>query len=156
MELRNVFRRSLDFLDFLAGAGSWRLRDLEKFVIDAVMAELPASIASLVRRQLEQPFFVDRAAAGRIDILRFYRIDERLRIREEDFSDKLFKVRISVDGGSQTAHLTFYKGHIFSVEFKNPSRFYDGKKIEILSVAGGVPANSYTREIDEAEHGPPD
>jgi hypothetical protein len=60
-------------------------------------------------------------AAGRIDILRFYRVDESLKIREEDFSDKLFKVRMTVDGRSQTAHVTFYKGHIFSVEFKNPS-----------------------------------
>ncbi len=154
MELRSIFRRSLDFLDFLAGAGSWRLHELERLVVDAVIGELPASIAGLVRRQLEQPFFIERQAAGRINVLRFYRVDERLTIREADFSDKLYKVRLTVDSGSQTAHVRFFNGHIFCVELKNQSRFYVGKKIEIRSVATGAPENTYTREIDEAEHGP--
>ena len=154
--MSSAFLRAWDFLAFLSGDGSWRLRTLEKLVIDAVTAELPDSIAILVRRQLEQPFFIERIPAGRINVFRFYHVNESLRIREEDFSDKLFKVRITVDGVSQTAHVTFYKGHIFSVEFKNPSRFYVGKKIELRSVAAGAPKHSYTREIDEAEHGPAD
>ena len=151
-----AFRRFLHFLHYLSGDGSWQLRGLERLVIEAVINELSPSIANLVRRQLEQAFFIERIPAGRINVLRFYRVDDSVRIREADFSDKLFKVQLIVEGRSETAHVTFYEGHIFSVEFKNPSRFYVGKKVEIRSVAGGVPENSYTREIDEAEHGPPD
>ncbi len=154
--MREAFYRAWDFLHFLSGDGSWRLRPLEEDVIEAVINELSPSIATLVRRQLEQAFFIERIPAGRINVLRFYRVDDSVRIRETDFSDKLFKVRLIVEGHSETAHVTFYEGHIFSIEFKNPSRFYVGKKVEIRSVAGGAPENSYTREIDEAEHGPPD
>lgn len=152
--MSGAFYRAWDFLHFLSGDGSWQLRALEKLVIDAVTNELSPAIASLVRRQLEQPLFIERIPVGRINVIRYYRPDENLRIREADFSDKLFKVHIAVDGGGQTAHVTFYKGYIFSVEFKNPSRFYVGKKIEIRSVAVGAPKQSYTREIDEEEHGP--
>lgn len=152
--MRDAFYRAWDFLHFLSGDGSWRLRPLEEVVIEAVINDLSASIATLVRRQLGQAFFVERIPAGRINVLRFYRIDDSVRIREPGFSDKLFKVGLVVDGRNETAHVTFYEGHIFSVEFKHPSRFYAGKKIEIRSVAAGAPENTYTREIDEAEHGP--
>ena len=151
-----IFRRFLHLLHYLSGEGTWQLRPLEKLVIDAVINELSPPTAGLVRRQLEQPLFIERIPAGRINVLRYYRLDESLRISEADFSDKLFKVRIAVDGNGQTAHVTFYEGYIFSVEFKNPSRFYVGKKIELRGVATGAPGHSYTREIDEAEHGPPE
>lgn len=154
MVLGLIFKRVNDLLHFLSGGGTWRPRPLERRVIDSVIGQMPATTADRVRSQLEQPFFVERSNKGRINIFRFYRVDERLKILEASFADKLFKVRLTVEGATDTAHVTFHKGYVFSVEFKNPSRFYAGKQVDIRSVAVGSSKQSYTREIDEAEHGP--
>lgn len=149
----HLLRRANHLLHFLWGDGSWRLTALEQQIIDAVVEILPGSIAEVARRQLEQDFFVERIPAGRINVIRYYDFNDDSRISEPDYADKLFKVRISVDGKAQTAHVTFYKGRIFSVEFPKPRRSYTAKKVVIRDVVEGSPKESYTHVIDRAEHG---
>lgn len=83
----------------------------------------------MVQRQLAQSFFVERMSRGRINVLRYYENDPSLAIGDPQFADYLFKVRLELDGAGQTAHVTFYKGWLFSVEFKKPGRFFARKEI---------------------------
>jgi hypothetical protein len=107
----------------------------------------------MVQRQLAQSFFVERMSQGRINVLRYYEGNSNLAIRDADFADCLFKVSLELDGAGQTAHATFYKGWLFSVEFKKPGRFFARKQISIRGVTRGRPRDSYTRVIDRSAHG---
>ena len=129
------------------------MQPYEKTVVDAVICSFSESIRSLLRAQLEQKYFVERIPAGRINVLRFRNIDSGLRIQDPEFSDLLVNAQIVVDGKMQTAHVTFYKGYIFSIEFKKPGSFYAGKKVTVLDITPGKPNQTYTRAIDRLEHG---
>jgi hypothetical protein len=86
-------------------------------------------------------------------VLRFYEPDSRFALAQPEFLDRLAKVQMEIDGHRQNAHVTFYKGYIFAVEFKKTRRFYAGKHIVIGGVSPGKPGDSYTRSIDRLEHG---
>jgi hypothetical protein len=122
----------------------------------AAVNSLAAIEQGLVRAQLGQSFFVERMSAGRINILRFYNPDSSHRIADSAFSDRLFNVRIVTGDTIQVAHVTFYKGYIFSIEFKKPSSFFAGMRIEVADVRPGDARQTYTRGIDRLEHGPND
>jgi hypothetical protein len=110
----------------------------------------------VLRSQLNQKYFVERVPAGRINVFRFYQDQSERQIEDPAFSDMLLNVRITVDGREQTAHVTFRKGCIFSLEFKKPGDFYDGKSLTVLDVKPGTPSQTYTRAIDRMEHGADD
>lgn len=150
--MRSILRHAGHWLHFFFDSGSWRLRPLESLVVDAVIGQIPASHADRLRKQLQQPYFVERTNS-RINVIRLDRPEEHLKIPGLDFTDKLYKVSLAVDGANEIAHVTFYKGFIFSVEFKKPRHFYANKRVEVRSVAVGSPKQTYTREIDQAEHG---
>lgn len=118
-----------------------------------IIDSLPVDKREMVQRQLAQSFFVERMSQGRINVLRYYEGDSNLAISDADFADCLFKVRLELDGAGQTAHVTFCKGWLFSVEFKKPGRFFAREQISIREVARGRPRDSYTRVIDRSEHG---
>lgn len=153
MRLSELFYRSWDLLHFVSGEGSWSLHPHEQVVIDAAVNSLATDEQDLARKQLDQDFFVDRTSNGRINVLRFYDGDKRRRIEDPAFDDRLLCVRIAVVGARQTAHVTFYKGIIFSVEFKKPGKFYAGKRVKVVDVGLGSPHQTYTRGIDRLEHG---
>ena len=151
--LGTLLRRLSHLIHFLCGDGTWRLHPHERQVIAAVVESLRVDEAEAVRRQLGESFFVERMPEGRINVFRYYEVDQNLGIGDARFADCLFKLHIEIDGKSQTAHVTFYKGWIFSVEFKKPGKFYSGKQILIRGVAEGPPRESYTRVIDRGAHG---
>jgi hypothetical protein len=139
-------------LHVVSGDGSWQLLAHEKALVDAVIGTLPTNVQLLVRMQLEQDFFVERTNR-RVGVIRPYNADEALRIPDPPFADCLVNVRVSVDGKPQTEHVTFYKGYIFSIELRKPSKFYEGKNIAIVDVKLGKPSQTYTTAIDRVEHG---
>lgn len=155
MSLTSALRRLSHFITFVFGEGDWKLHLHEQAVVDAVLGQLPTATRTLVLAQLEQDFFVERSS-NRISILRFYEPDRRLILAEPGFEDRLVKVQMEIDGRKQNAHVTFYKGYIFAVEFKKPRRFYAGKHIAICGVSPGKPGDSFTRSIDRLEHGRPE
>lgn len=152
-KLKELVRRVNHFLTYLFGEGSWSIKEHEKLVLDAALGELDANAREFAGRQLERSYFVERTSSGRINVIRFYGPAAELRIPDEDFSDLLVKVKVGVDGRQQTAHVTFYKGLLFSIEFKKPGKFYSGKNLEISGVSIGKPSQSYTQGIDRLEHG---
>lgn len=152
MSFQSPFRRFLHLLSFVSGEGGWRLYPHEQAVVDAASGDLPTEFREQVSAQLEQPFFVERSSK-QVSVLRFYKPDSRLAIADAAFNDRLVKVRIEIDGRKQEAHVTFYKGYIFSVEFKKPRKFYVGKQITICDMSQGKPDESYTRALDRLEHG---
>ena len=145
--------RGWDLLHYLSGGGSWALRPYERTIVDAVIDSFSQSIQALLLAQLQQKYFVERIPAGRINVFRFYNPDGALKIQDAKFSDLLMNVQIDVDGEEQVAHATFYKGYIFSIEFKKPGRYYSGKKVTVRDVRPGKPNQTYTRAIDRFEHG---
>lgn len=151
--LGTLLRRLSHCVHFVCGEGTWRLRPHESQVIAAVIDSLPVDKREMVQRQLAESFFVERMPQGRINVLRHYEGDSDLAISDVDFADCLFNVRLELDGAGQTAHVTFYKGWLFSVEFKKPGRFFARKHISIRDVARGRPRDSYTRVIDRSAHG---
>jgi len=101
---------------------------------------------------MAQKYFIERTNK-RINVFRFYTPNDALKVQEPEFSDMLVNVQIAVDGKKQTAHVTFYKGYLFSIELKKPGKEYAGKKITAQNVTTGNPGQSYTRAIDRREHG---
>src|SRR5687767_12223943 len=148
-----LLRRLYDCVYFVCGEGTWRLRPHESQVIAAVIDSLPVDKREMVQRQLARSFFVVRMLRGRINTLHYYEGDASLAISDADFADCLFKVRLELNSAGQTAHVTFYEGRLFGVEFKKPGRFFARKQISIREVARGRPKDSYTRVIDRSEHG---
>lgn len=131
--IRRICFRSRHLLHVLFGAGGWRLRPREQVIVDAVLDSLAPHLRELVRTQLKQNFFVDRSSE-RVFVLWFYERNNTLRILDREFEDRLLKVKIEVDGRTQNTHVTFYKGYIFSIEFKKPAKFYAGKKVTVRGV----------------------
>ena len=152
-EMKELARRLNHFLTFVCGEGSWSIKAHEKLVLDAALGELDGNARALLIWQLEQSFFVERASGGRINIIRFYDPAAGLRVPGDDFANLLAKVKVKVDGRQQTAHVTFYKGLLFSIEFKKPGKFYAGKDLVADDVLIGKPSQSYTQGIDRLEHG---
>jgi hypothetical protein len=74
-------------------------------------------------------------------------------ISNPEFLDLLLRVQVLVDGRKKFAHVTFYKGYLFSIELKQPGRSYAGKELVTLNVGRGNPKQTYTRAIDCLEHG---
>jgi len=151
--IRSVLRRGLHWLTFLCGEGSWSLRRYEEVILDAVLERVGDAVRETIRAQLAQAYFVERIPAGRINVFRFYHPRAAFKVQNPEFEDHLLKVRFVVDGSHQTAHVTFYRGYLFSIEFKKPGKFYFGKTILVDGVEEGTPGNSYVRALDRLEHG---
>lgn len=142
-----------DAIKFIFGEGSWTLLPHEKRVLDAAIESLGSETQEAVREQLAVPFFIERMNKGRINVFRFYRPVESLRLRDGAYDDLLVRVRISIEGRTMMAYATLYRGLIFSVEFKRPKSFFVNKELRITSVTEGSPKDSFTQVIDRAEHG---
>jgi hypothetical protein len=149
---RQFFLDAGYLLHFAFGEGSWRLRSHENSVLDAVLAHVSDDVRALVKSQLQQKYFVERTNK-RISVLRYYAPADALRIRDSEYWDLLLRVQIVVDGKKEFAHVTFYKGYLFSVEFKKAGRSYLRSTLTVAGVAQGKPRDSYTRAIDRLEHG---
>ncbi len=149
-----VWLRKLNhrFGHILEGSGSWSVTELERSLIDQVEAKLEPSTRTLLHRQLAEEYLVDRTN-DRISSIYFYRLPEALLIPDPDFQDLLFKVRMKVDGRTQTNRVTFYRGRIFGVELRKPRKDYADAEIEVLDVTRGEPKNTLTSVIDRAAHG---
>jgi len=150
--IRNLLRRCLHLLTYLSGEGSWELRTYESKIIDAVIESLDEDIKPIALSQLGGNYFIERIPKGRINVFRFYSKESISKISDSKFSDLLINITINVDGKKEVAHVTFYKGYFFSIEFKNPGKFYIDKKIETLDVKIGKDNQSYTVDIDRIEH----
>lgn len=116
-------RQLLHFITYLSGEGSWRLREHEKIVLNAVIDKLSESHQQLVEKQLKEKFFIERIPDGRINVFRFYRPKSYLKIEDAEYDDLLFRVHIIVNGRKQISHVVFYRGYLFSIEMKKPVNF---------------------------------
>jgi hypothetical protein len=149
-----LLRRIPHLLTYLTGGGSWGLYPYESKIIEAVIDYLDNDIRQSVEAQLKQNFFLERiGGGGRINVFRFYDFNKALKIPYPEFSDLLLNVEVMIEGKKHITHVTFYKGYLFSIEFKKPGKFYLGKEIKIGKVGLGKPKQSYTSAIDRLEHG---
>ncbi len=148
-----LVRQLLHFITYLSGEGSWRLREHEKIILNAVISKLSENHRKLVEQQLKEKFFIERIPDGRINVFRFYQPKPDLKIEDEEFDDLLFKVYIIVNGKKQISHVVFYRGYLFSIEMKKPGKFYRGEDLAIEKVLKGKSSQSYTEAIDRLEHG---
>lgn len=145
-------RRAWDALHFLCGDGTWHLIDVECQVVRAAFQCLSDDERALVEAQLAQSYFVERMSGGRINVLRFYAPDQALTIPGPKFAELLVVVSLEVDGKKQKAHMTFYRGYVFSVEFAEEGRKYSRRHVRVLGVRLGRPEQSFTVAIDRQEH----
>jgi hypothetical protein len=139
-------------LYFVSGDGSWKLRSHERAVLDAAIAHLTSDAKKIVAEQLRQRYFIERTNK-RINLFRYYATRDVLRIPDPEFSDLLLRVQILVEAKKEFAHVIFYKGHLFSIEFKNLGRSYAHKELVVVDVVRGKTSQTYTRAIDRLEHG---
>jgi hypothetical protein len=147
-----LVRRIFDGVLFLTREGSWRLSPLELQIIEASVRLLAPDSQDRVRRQLEQPLFVERTS-DRVSVIRFYNENAQLRLESSEWQDAAINVHIRVGGANQIAQVTIYKGCLFTVELKKPRRFYRNETVDISDVRLGSANRTYTRIIDRAEHG---
>lgn len=151
--MRFVLKSLSDAIKFIFREGSWTLLPHEQRVLDAALESLESETQEAVRKQLSVPCFIERMNNGRVNVFRFYRPVDSLCLRDGAYDDLLVRVSISVNGRPMMAHATFYRGLIFSVEFKKPRSFFVDREVSVISVTRGSPSNSFTRVIDRAEHG---
>jgi len=140
-------------LHYLSGGGSWHLLAHEKKILDACLSFVPEDVQTHVRNQMASGFFLERMTDGRINVIRLHEKPKEVAIKDAEFEDALYKVRVEVDGEKLTVNVTFYKGFIFSIETKKPTKFFRGKDILIHNVAKGKSKETYTAVIDRSEHG---
>lgn len=148
----NVF---FNFTEYLTGGGDWKLRPIQQQLLGAFLSGLEPEVCALVEQQLTQPFYMQFWHGGRISPFFFkdFNLPRELRIPDPEFADRLYKIEMFVDGRKQQAHVTFYRGRIFSLEFKKPFKFYEGKDVRFGAVTLGKPKQSFTETIDRQEHG---
>lgn len=152
--LRHAFRLFNHVQHFLFGGGTWALSSCERVIVEAAIGFFPSEIQERLRKQLARPFFVERSGSGgRIHVLRRYGDLDELKVGAAEFADLLVIVRIAVDGKEENAHVTFYKGFLFSIEFRRPSSVYLKKSLAVKSVRLGKTKQSFTNAIDRLEHG---
>jgi hypothetical protein len=142
----------LHLLHFLSGGGSWALSLRERLVVTAAIRLFSPHIQETLYAQLRQRFFVERVNRH-IPVLRYYARNEDLRVTDQSFSDLLVVVPLSVDDANEKAHVTFYEGFLFSLEFRHKPSFYAGRLLSVGEARLGRPRQTYTRAIDRLEHG---
>jgi|GEM_PF-2121964 len=151
--ISSLLTRLTDIVRFLTREGSWTLLPHEQSVLNAGLTHLDERVRVLSQRQLEQSWFMDRMTKGHINVFRFYEPDTALTIAEPEFGDKYIRVSAVVDGKKQKALLSFYRGYIYSIEFKKPTKFYVGKEFNVVNVEDAKSEETYTRVIDRAARG---
>jgi hypothetical protein len=147
------FKHCLHLIGYLEGAGGWSFTPLQQAMVEAVLDTLDPHVARTVEEQLRHRFWRDDHNEGRVNPIFFYDPEDVPKITDPIFEDCLFRVRLRVDDIRQVAHVTFYRRRIFSVEFKKPKEFFEGKAIEIEGVELGRTSDTITRTINRAEHG---
>jgi hypothetical protein len=154
-EIRRPLRLMDRMLGYIGGHCAWSMNFLLLSILDAFRPALGKDIKARVESQLSQPYFITFEHSGRVNTFFFepLELEPELRISDPAFADRLYKVEMFVDGRKQHAHVTFYKGRIFSIELKRPFKFYDGKNIRFGAVTLGKPKESMTGAIDRFEHG---
>lgn len=138
---------------YLWGDGDWKLRPLHQQVVDRLLSHLDPEISEKVRLQLQRRYFIQFIPHGRINSIFFNNIPESLLISDPALSNALFNIEMFVDGRKQQVKVTFSKGQIFTIEFKKPHKFYEGKEIRFGAVTLGKPSQDYASVIDRYEHG---
>jgi hypothetical protein len=145
----------LDLLCFLSGEGSWSLRPHERMVIEAAIDFLPEHAQALLRSQLKETMFLQRTPK-QICRPRFYLapyLRDRRAIEDAEYSEKLIKVQLDVEGAKEVAHVEFFRGRVDSIQFKRPPAYYAGKKLKVTGIRPGKVALSHAAAIDRLEHG---
>lgn len=145
-------------INYFFGGREWsdnKLKPLQKKLLEAFLPTLEPAFRVLIERQLSQPFKVSFWHHGKVSPFFFEnpKLEPQLLIPDREFFERLYKVEMFVDGRKQYAHVIFYKGRIFSLEFKQPLKFYEGKDIRFGAAKVGTPKQSLSAAIDRREHG---
>ncbi len=153
--VRSLLRFLWDLLYFCSGEGTWRLRAHERAVLEAAFASLPNDSQISLPAKLNQIIFVQRSHK-QISLPRFYSspyVPDQSSVVSGDLSNGLLSVQLEVEGKKQSAHVEFFQGRVWSVQFKNPAKFYAGKVVNVLGVKPGNPRLLHAVAIDRSEHG---
>lgn len=134
------------------GEGGWRLTSFEMSMLDAVRSSFGQLERSRLLSQLNQKYYVDRINTRVIAVWFKYLPDEVLLPRPA-FDNALYRVNFTADGEKLTSNVTFYKGHLLTIECKKPQKYFKGKVIEVTKVSEGSPKRSLTHAMDRLEHG---
>ncbi len=150
-----VFRSFSHFTEVLGGSGAWKLRPLQQQLIETFLPSLDLDIRALLEQQLAHPFFMQFWHKGRVNPFFFdnFQLPREIRLPCPEFQDRQYKIEMFVDGQKQHAHIVFTSGRIYSIEFKKPFKFYEGKEIRFGAVTLGKQNQSLAATIDRAEHG---
>lgn len=153
--IRRAFRSFSHLTEHLTGTGGWKVTPLQQQVLDAFLSTLVPDIRALLEQQLAQPFFMQFWYKGRISPFFFdnFRLPREIRLPCPEFEDRRYKVEMFVDGRKQYAHINFTSGRIYSIEFKKPFKFYEGKEVRFGKVTVGKSNQSLAAAIDRQEHG---
>ena len=144
-----------DLRRYVFHGGSKKLRPIQQQLLNVFVPTLEPNIQLVVERQLKESFYMQFWHGGRISpfFFRDPKLPPELRLPDPAFADRLYKIEMFVDGRKQHAHVTFYQGRIFSLEFKKPFKFYKGKDVRFGAVTLGKPKQTLTNAIDRREHG---
>ncbi|MHA7820427.1 MAG: hypothetical protein ACX930_12340 [Erythrobacter sp.] len=135
------------------GDGSLKLAPTHHALVDALLVQLEPNLAKTVRRQLDEPFYIQYM--GRISVIFFndFNLPLELRIQDADFLDRLFRIEMFVDDRKRWANVTFFNGRIHSLELRKPLKYYRDKSVRFGAAKLGKPTQSMTYAIDRQEHG---
>jgi hypothetical protein len=152
--------RGMSYLDNIKryltyGDGDCKITPLQQNLLDALLSNLSPHIRGQILLQLSQPFKISFYNDGKINPIYFKKstLNADLIIQNPDYDDCLYNVEMFVDGQKQYASITFYKGRLFSFEFKKSSKFYKNKEIRFGAVKRGNSKQSMAVAIDRQEHG---
>lgn len=153
--VKNIAQYIWDLLYFLFGEGNWKLHDHERMVLDAAINTMPEHAQNFYNSQLKSTLFAQRTPK-QVCRPRFYPVAYQRDLRffdDEEFSEKVIDVQISVDGRKEIANVEFYKGRIESIQFKHPPKYYASKVITVIGVKPGKVGRTHADAIDRLEHG---
>ena len=131
------------------------MTEIERKLLTSVAEHLDEPHSSSLNAQIdEMRHYIDRTN-NRISV--FYQRPRRrtqtMKICPPGPTDVLFKVNAKIGDSVETHNVTIKRGAILTVELKRPRKHYRREILEVVGVRKGKERESYTFEIDAAEHG---
>jgi hypothetical protein len=153
--LGRAFRSLGNWTEQLTGTGTLKIIPLHQQLLNAFLPALEPDLRVLLEQQLAQPFFMQFWHKGRISPFFFdnFRLPKEVRLPVPDFDDRLYKIEMFVDEEKQWAQVMFVSGRIYSISFKQPFKFYEGKDVRFGAVKLGDGKQSMAVSMDRHEHG---
>ena len=143
----------MDATGVITKDGSWWLRDYEKRLIEAAIKTLDSEEQNIIRKQLRNPFYIQRIHRDRMNDIFFY-VPERAPKLVKPAEFQVAKLRLKSGRRRVNVSIKTFEGYIRALRFyKDPREIVREEfSIEVLEV-GGTNDDSIARELDREEHG---